>query len=445
LTDRSWPTKPQDAGLSAKVTLDAQYSYTFSRNAGLTGTSNPQKYDTFQKTGKIVNRKKRSTILAITLLGCVWTAVQSPGQAPVPPPGPQFQPLSSAELDQFLGPIALYPDPLLAQILPAATLPSQVVLADRYVSGGGDPNLVDQQPWDASVQALARYPTVLKWMDDNLAWTTELGQAFLYQQQDVMDCIQRLRAQAQALGNLQSTPQESVINDNGMIDILPANPEVVYVPVYQPEIVYYQRPYGNPFISFGIGLSIGAWLDHDMDWRNHHVIEWDREHPRPTDWWSHRPGERPREEGNQARVWQPSNRPEITAANRGDRGWNRPEAKPAIPSRPASGPPQQRGTPGPRLEAQPPQQRATPAAPAHQPGPSLVQRPAQVSRGRPASGALIGVQSSHQTQQISSRGQQSRQSISRPAQPARPVASPRPTPAARSEAPSRAPSGPGKR
>ena len=79
------------------------------------------------------------------------------------------------QLDQLLGPIALYPDPLIAQILPASTLPTQIVLADRYVSGGGDPNQIDQQPWDASVQALARYPNVLKWMDDNLNWTTEAG------------------------------------------------------------------------------------------------------------------------------------------------------------------------------------------------------------------------------------------------------------------------------
>ena len=124
----------------------------------------------------------------------------------------------------MLGPIALYPDPLIAQILPAATQPSEIAVVDRYLSIGGDPNVIDQQLWDPSVKALARYPTVLKWMDDNLAWTTALGQAFLAQQQDVMDSIQRLRAQAQALGNLQSTPQENVIADNGDIEILPANP-----------------------------------------------------------------------------------------------------------------------------------------------------------------------------------------------------------------------------
>src|SRR5277367_4649126 len=142
-----------------------------------------------------------------------------PAQVAVPPPMPAYQPLGDAELDRLLGPIALYPDPLIAQILPASTLPTQIVLADRYVTGGGDPNQIDQQPWDASVQALARYPNVLKWMDDNLNWTAELGQAFLNQQQAVMTSIQRLRAAASNLGNLQSTPQQQVITDGGDIQI----------------------------------------------------------------------------------------------------------------------------------------------------------------------------------------------------------------------------------
>ena len=134
--------------------------------------------------------------IAVLLCVLTGTAMSVRAQMAVPPPMAAYQPLSYQQLDQLLGPIALYPDPLIAQILPASTLPTQIVLADRYVSGGGDPNQIDQQPWDASVQALARYPNVLKWMDDNLNWTTELGQAFLNQQQDVMDSIQRLRQSA---------------------------------------------------------------------------------------------------------------------------------------------------------------------------------------------------------------------------------------------------------
>ena len=90
------------------------------------------------------------------------------GQTPVEPPGAALPLRSGAELDQLLAPIALYPDPLIAQLLPAATQPSEIVLADRYMLGGGDINLIDQQPWSAGAKALARYPAVLKWLDDNL-------------------------------------------------------------------------------------------------------------------------------------------------------------------------------------------------------------------------------------------------------------------------------------
>ena len=154
---------------------------------------------------------------------------------PVAPPAPAVVLRSSAELDRMLGSIALYPDPLIAQILPAATLPEQVVMADRYVRDGRDVNQIDAQPWDPSVKALARYPGVLKMMDDFLAWTTDLGQTFINQPADVMDAIQRLRAQALAAGNLRSTPQQTVVMDQGAIEIVPANPEVIYVPAYQPK------------------------------------------------------------------------------------------------------------------------------------------------------------------------------------------------------------------
>ena len=116
----------------------------------------------------------RKIILGATLVAMFSTGMIAEAQIPVPPPAPEGQLRSSADLEQMLGPIALYPDPLIAQILPAATLPSEIVLADRYVNGGGDPNLIDQQRWDPSVKALARYPTALKWMDDNLAWTAAL-------------------------------------------------------------------------------------------------------------------------------------------------------------------------------------------------------------------------------------------------------------------------------
>jgi hypothetical protein len=373
---------------------------------------------------------KRTLILLSTLAACAGAVISALAQMPVPPPAPVVQLLSGPQLDQLLGPIALYPDPLLAQILPAATLPSEIVLADRSVSGGGDPNLIDQQPWDPSVLALARYPALLSWLDQNLAWTTALGQAFLYQQQDVMDSIQRLRAQAQALGNLQSTPQENVVMDDGTIEILPANPDVIYVPVYQPNVVYFQQAYGAPFISFGIGCAIGAWLNHDFDWHDHHLIVWGNNQPRPANWWFRRPSERPKAEAAHATVWQPRDRPEVGARGL-DRGWashpapstvtviggqSRPVEAPV--SRPASGAPV----------------RSTVTVIGGQP------RTPEASPSRPATGALIGIESSHQTQQFSSRGQESRQTtISIPASPAPRAAAP-----AHSEAPSH-PAGGGRR
>ncbi len=361
---------------------------------------------------------KRKSTLTAGLLVFLSAGIIARAQMPAPPPGPEVQMRSGAELDQMLGPIALYPDPLLAQILPAATLPSEVVLADRYVNGGGDPNLIDQQPWDGSVKALARYPAILKWMDDNLAWTAALGQAFLYQPQDVMDSIQRLRAQAQALGNLPATPEENVVTDDGSIEILPADPRAIYVPVYQPDMVYFQRPFGNSFISFGIGLEMGAWLNHDFDWHNHHLTVWHRDHPRPADWWYRRPGERPPGDLNHTTVWQPRNPPGPSGGGL-DRGWDSHQVHSTVTV----------------IAGQP-----RPGAPARRPEPTAVQHPAQTPHSPPANGALIGVQSSHDTRQFSSRGQESRQAAApRAAAPAS-----HPTAPAHSVAPSR-PAGGGKR
>jgi hypothetical protein len=188
----------------------------------------------------------------------------------------------------MLGPIALYPDPLVAEILTAATFPSQIVMADRYANGGGDPNQIAQQPWDPSVQALAHYPTVLKWLDDNLAWTTQMGQAFTSQPTDVMDSIQRLRAQAQSLGNLPSTPQDTVTSADGDIEIEPADPDSIYIPDYDPSLIFFQP---GIYCTFGIGFAFGGWLVHDWDWHSHHLITWGPGHPRPANWWHQSPSQ----------------------------------------------------------------------------------------------------------------------------------------------------------
>ncbi|GAW66295.1 hypothetical protein GPEL0_01r1595 [Geoanaerobacter pelophilus] len=175
------------------------------------------------------------------------------------------------ELDELLAPIALYPDPLIAQILPASTFVDQIGDAARFVRRYGT-GRVDYQGWDISVRAIAHYPQVLYMLDQNPDWTASLGQAFVEQPQDVMDAIQRLRDDARAAGNLYTTPQQQVIVDGGIISIVPARPQYVYLPVYDPYVVYYEPSYPSyPFITFSTGFVIGAWLNRDCDWRRHRV------------------------------------------------------------------------------------------------------------------------------------------------------------------------------
>ena len=439
---------------------------------------------------------------------------------PAPPPAPVVLLRSAADLDMMLAPIALYPDPLLAQLLPAATLPAQVVLADRYLREGGDLNLVAAQPWDDSLKALAMYPATLRMLDDNLAWTTDLGQAFLNQPADVMDSVQRLRAKAVALGNLLSTPQQTVVVNGGIIEIVPAAPQVIYVPVYQPEVVYVQPPPapGRFYISFGAGLAVGAWLNHDCDWHAHEVIVWHHDHPRPADWWYRPPTRRetPRVVNttivNQNfTVWRPAAR--ATVAERGDRGWGeqavrtpaparnqgakpgRAEVrqtpvvaqaqKPVSPKEVRAVPPRKEAPPGslplgepstvkpPAAKAPVPEtakpsngqpalaREATPAPRPNQPalapkdarpapapvtlkqpsvvatsprssGPPATLRPVANAAVRPPAGALTGIESSRVTREASARGQQSRETITRPTAATRPAPAPAPSPKANS-------------
>ncbi|MEO8206266.1 MAG: DUF3300 domain-containing protein [Chthoniobacterales bacterium] len=179
--------------------------------------------------------------------------------------------LTPEALEQLFAPIALYPDALIALILPASTVPSDVVLANRYMAGNGDLSQLANQQWDDSVKSLVRYPDILKWMDQNLEWTTNAGEAFVSQPADVMNTIQKLRAQAKAAGNLVDTAQQKVIVESDeVIRIIPAQPEIIYVPVYDPVVVYYQTysPAIGPFVTFGTGCAVGAWLNYDFDWRN---------------------------------------------------------------------------------------------------------------------------------------------------------------------------------
>ena len=201
------------------------------------------------------------------------------------------------QLQQLVAPIALYPDALVAQILAASAYPMEIVEADRWVQQHSDlkgqqlAQAVDQQSWDPSVKAVAQFPSVLGNMDKNLSWTTSLGDAYVNQQQDVLDAVQTMRKRAQQAGNLKTTPEENVITQGQTIVIQPANPDVVYVPTYDPWLVYgppvvaypgwfwYPGLYAvGPGISFGFGFGIGffggfGWGFHhwDFDWHDRFV------------------------------------------------------------------------------------------------------------------------------------------------------------------------------
>ena len=217
---------------------------------------------------------------AIVLLSCFFLLgslrAQAPPAAPPPVASESAPPrLSAEELNQLLAPVALYPDPLIALILPASTVPSDLVLATRYLSSNGDPAQVANQPWDDSVKSLVRYPDVVKWMDQNLEWTTQVGEAFLDQPAEVMNAIQQLRARAIAAGNLIDTPQQRIVKEESCVcvRIVPAEPEVIYVPQYDPEVVYVQpyAPYLRPALTFGVGFAVGPWLNYDCDWPRRRV------------------------------------------------------------------------------------------------------------------------------------------------------------------------------
>jgi len=220
-----------------------------------------------------------TVLLAAALFG--QQPLEQPGQLPgdqgaPADQGPPPPPLSPQQLDDLVAPIALYPDTILSQILAASTYPIEVVEAQQWLQqnrGLKGQQLLDaakQQNWDPSVQALVVFPDVLTRLNQDVRWTTDLGNAFLAQQADVMHAVQDLRAKAEANGKLKSTPQETVTtqsqNGQSAIQILPPNPEVVYVPVYNPEWVWgpplfgYYPPLFYPGIDVGFGFYPGIDL-----------------------------------------------------------------------------------------------------------------------------------------------------------------------------------------
>lgn len=214
---------------------------------------------------KKVFSKLHALIVCVLLVTCPLVRAS----AAVATPDQRF---SNDELDQLLSPIALYPDPLLAQVVPAATFFDQLEDANQVLGGRSDDNAISNQSWDVSVKSVAHYPQVLQKMVQDRDWTIALGQAYVNQSTDVAKSIQRLRAEAKSAGSLVTTSEQQVIVEGQVIKIVPAQPQVIYVPQYNPEVVYVDNGPSTgavvaaAAISFGAGLAIGAWLNNDWDW-----------------------------------------------------------------------------------------------------------------------------------------------------------------------------------
>jgi len=390
---------------------------------------------------------------------------------------------SQEELDQILAPVALYPDQLLMQVLIASTYPLEVIDAARFIQR--NPNLrgealdeaVAGRNWDPSVQSLTAFPQVLEMMNEKIDWMQRLGDAFLVDQQRVMDTVQALRARAQAQGNLQSTPQQSVLTQDRVIIIEPVQPEYVYVPYYNPLVVYgpwwapaYEPWFWNPSpiygypvwggISTGIyfgtawGISYHHWGWARPDWHRHQVHVhptgnrfWNRpghSPPRPGGTWQHEPVHRRGVAYPDPATYDRFRRtnPDAVRSRQDYRGRDRVETYPNA-MRPAP------GTPRPGANGDRPAYGGTRPAPGamqqpHQgtrPAPGATQQPSQVTRPAPGAGysppqglrspprpAVPAFDPGVSRQQVETnalRGQQSRQSSPAPAMPsARPPSAP---------------------
>jgi hypothetical protein len=207
------------------------------------------------------------------------------------PQQPAVQGLNAQQLEQLIAPIALYPDMLIAQILAASTYPGQVVEADRWrrnMGNAGSEQIAvgaDTQAWDPSVKGLTAFPQVLAEMDQNLGWTSALGNAYFNQPQDVLAAVQVMRQRAQAAGNLQSGPQESVTSYQGNISVAPVDSQTVYVPSYNPWTVYgdsvtpypgfsllgalgsfFNSSFGSSAVQYGLGIAMGAFSHMSWGW-----------------------------------------------------------------------------------------------------------------------------------------------------------------------------------
>jgi hypothetical protein len=222
---------------------------------------------------------------------CSTAAIQDAQVATAPAVQPAQ--VNPQQLQQLVAPIALYPDELVAEVLAASTYPTEVVQANRWLQQNStlkDQQLateVDKQPWDASVKALTEFPSVLANMDKNLSWTSSLGDAYYNHPQEVMDAVQAMRKRAETAGTLKTTQQQKVTTQGQTIVIEPTNPQVVYVPTYDPWVVYgaplavypgYVDFFVGPYVSFGFGYPIGffpypwGWGFWGLNWGGRFVV-----------------------------------------------------------------------------------------------------------------------------------------------------------------------------
>jgi Protein of unknown function (DUF3300) len=241
-------------------------------------------------------RKSLAVALSLVLIAATSPVVygyqNEPPAGGAPPQGAngappesttEAAPKSAAELQALVAPIALYPDALVAQVLSASTFPDQVALAQGWVqshpglTGSKLTTEVDKETWDPAVKALTAFPTVLDNMAKNLAWTSNLGEAYHFQAKDVMEAVQALREKAKAAGNLKTSSQITVVQQSpSTIVIQPANPQIIYVPQYNPTVIY-GTPYVIPgytpgevavatALTFGAGIAIGAMMSSSWGW-----------------------------------------------------------------------------------------------------------------------------------------------------------------------------------
>jgi uncharacterized protein DUF3300 len=242
--------------------------------------ANPPCNSILSRSEAAYRRNRSGTGMAITFC-LLWLAVSAYAQQSLP--APTAAPLTPQQLDDLVAPIALYPDPLVAQVLAASTYPIEIAEAEQWVRDHANwkpPKLIEKakkENWDPSVQGLVAFREVLTQLAQDINWTTQLGNAFLAQQADVMQAVQRMRAEAQARGTLRSTPQQTVStqdhNGQPVITIQPANPEIWYVPVYNPVYVWgppawgVYPPLAYPAVDLGwgwdpaidVGLYFGGW------------------------------------------------------------------------------------------------------------------------------------------------------------------------------------------